>query len=176
MLYDIGPLYFLSSSHRLDTVLAQRPPFQNSFNPPIFFQAQNQLEPSIEKLIESLKIFDRLFADFELCYVGAMVPVKSTKEYEQQELVCVLFSETLQRALERGLLSQSDVDNYEPALMFTIPRLAIVAGLLAPPGGPLCLNSPETISEMFRPFRVRFSPSIFIILTFLMRCINFKGC
>jgi len=84
-----------------------------------------------------------------------MVPVKSTKEYEQQELVCVLFSETLQRALERGLLDQADVDNYEPALMFTIPRLAIVSGLLAPPGGPLCLNSPDTISEMFRPFRVR---------------------
>lgn len=101
-----------------------------------------------------MKIFDRLFADFELCYVGAMVPVKSTKEYEQQELVCVLFSETLQRALERGLLDQADVDNYEPALMFTIPRLAIVSGLLAPPGGPLCLNSPDTISEMFRPFRV----------------------
>lgn len=109
----------------------------------------------MEKLIESLKIFDRLFADFELCYVGAMVPVKSTKEYEQQELVCVLFSETLQRALERGLLDQADVDNYEPALMFTIPRLAIVSGLLAPPGGPLCLNSSDTISEMFRPFRVR---------------------
>ncbi|EFN88291.1 lateral signaling target protein 2 homolog isoform X2 [Harpegnathos saltator] len=116
-------------------------------------KTQNPLEPSLEKLVESLKIFDRLFADFELCYVGAMVPVKSTKEYEQQELVCVLFSETLQRALERGLLDQADVDNYEPALMFTIPRLAIVSGLLAPPGGPLCLNSPDTISEMFRPFR-----------------------
>lgn len=119
----------------------------------INLKIQNPLEPSIEKLIESLKIFDRLFADFELCYVGAMVPVKSTKEYEQQELVCVLFSETLQRALERGLLNQADVDNYEPALMFTIPRLAIVSGLLAPPGGPLCLNSPDNISEMFRPFK-----------------------
>ncbi|XP_034944155.1 lateral signaling target protein 2 homolog [Chelonus insularis] len=115
------------------------------------YQTHNPLE--MEKLIESLKIFDRLFADFELCYVAAMVPVKSTKEYEQQELVCVLFSETLQRALERGLLNQADVDNYDPALMFTIPRLAIVSGLLAPPGGPLCLNSNDTISEMFRPFR-----------------------
>ncbi|XP_076288545.1 lateral signaling target protein 2 homolog isoform X2 [Lasioglossum baleicum] len=116
-------------------------------------KTQNPLDPLLEKLIESLKIFDRLFSDFELCYVGAMVPVKSTKEYEQQELVCVLFSETLQRALERGLLSQADVDNYEPALMFTIPRLAIVSGLLAPPGGPLCLKSPDNISEMFRPFK-----------------------
>ncbi|XP_066588983.1 lateral signaling target protein 2 homolog isoform X2 [Prorops nasuta] len=117
------------------------------------YRTQYAVEPSLEKLIESLKIFDRLFADFELCYVGAMVPVKSTHEYEQQELVCVLFSETLQNALRRLLLKQADVDNYEPALMFTIPRLAIVSGLLAPPGGPLCLNSPDTISEMFQPFR-----------------------
>lgn len=96
-----------------------------------------------------------------------MVPVKSTKEYEQQELVCVLFSETLQRALERGLLNQADVDNYEPALMFTIPRLAIVAGLLAPPGGPLCLNSVDNISEMFLPFRVHTVKTVFDILQYL---------
>jgi hypothetical protein len=50
-----------------------------------------------ERLQEALKIFDRLFAEFELCYVSAMVPVKSTKEYELQQLVVVLFSETLQR-------------------------------------------------------------------------------
>ncbi|XP_012287561.1 lateral signaling target protein 2 homolog [Orussus abietinus] len=116
-------------------------------------KTQTPFDPTLEKLIESLKIFDRLFADFELCYVGAMVPVKSIKEYEQQELVCVLFSESLQKALKRGLFTQADVDNYEPALMFTIPRLAIVSGLLAAPGGPLCLNSPDSLSEMFRPFR-----------------------
>jgi len=50
-----------------------------------------------ERLQEALKIFDRLFADFELCYVSAMVPVKSTQEYELQQFVVVLFSETLQR-------------------------------------------------------------------------------
>jgi hypothetical protein len=50
-----------------------------------------------ERLQEALKIFDRLFAEFELCYVSAMVPVKSIKEYELQQLVVVLFSETLQR-------------------------------------------------------------------------------
>lgn len=50
-----------------------------------------------ERLQEALKIFDRLFAEFELSYVSAMVPVKSTKEYELQQLVVVLFSETLQR-------------------------------------------------------------------------------
>lgn len=83
-----------------------------------------------EVLLESLKIFDRLFAEFEFAYVSAMVPVKSTQEYELQELIGVLFSETLQRALKMSLLSQEMVDDCDPALMFTIPRLAIVSGLL----------------------------------------------
>ncbi|KAG8212759.1 hypothetical protein J437_LFUL019712 [Ladona fulva] len=50
-----------------------------------------------EHLCESLRIFDKLFAEFELCYVSAMVPVKSAAEYELQQAVVVLFSETLQR-------------------------------------------------------------------------------
>lgn len=58
------------------------------------------------------------------------------------------------RALEMGLLSQDQVDQCDPALMFTIPRLAIVAGLLIFPHGPLSLFSPDLMSDMFRPFRV----------------------
>ncbi|XP_044753227.1 lateral signaling target protein 2 homolog [Coccinella septempunctata] len=108
-----------------------------------------------EMLIESLKIFDKFFADFELAYVSAMVPVKSTYEYELQELISVLFSETLQRALKTKLLSQEMVDSCDPALMFTIPRLAIVQGLLSPNDEPLHLDRPaELMSDMFRPFRV----------------------
>lgn len=107
-----------------------------------------------ERLQEALKIFDRLFAEFELCYVSAMVPVKSSQEYELQQFVVVLFSETLQRALKMKLLTQEMVDNCDPALMFTIPRLAIVSGLLIFPDGPLCLDrTPSDMSEMFRPFR-----------------------
>lgn len=107
-----------------------------------------------EMLLESLKIFDKLFAEFELAYVSAMVPVKSTQEYELQELIGVLFSETLQRALKMRLLTQEMVDDCDPALMFTIPRLAIVSGLLIFPNGPLCIDkSVEEMSEMFRPFR-----------------------
>ncbi|XP_056642772.1 lateral signaling target protein 2 homolog [Diorhabda sublineata] len=107
-----------------------------------------------EVLLESLKIFDRLFAEFEFAYVSAMVPVKSTQEYELQELIGVLFSETLQRALKMSLLTQEMVDDCDPALMFTIPRLAIVSGLLIFPNGPLCIDKPiEEMSEMFRPFR-----------------------
>ncbi|KAG5899292.1 hypothetical protein JTB14_012291 [Gonioctena quinquepunctata] len=107
-----------------------------------------------EMLLESLKIFDRLFAEFELAYVSAMVPVKTTLEYELQELIGVLFSETLQRALKMKLLTQELVDDCDPALMFTIPRLAIVSGLLMFPNGPLFIDRPmEEMSEMFRPFR-----------------------
>lgn len=107
-----------------------------------------------EMLLESLKIFDKLFAQFELAYVSAMVPVKSTQEYELQELIGVLFSETLRRALKMKLLTQEMIDDCDPALMFTIPRLAIVSGLLVFPNGPLCIDKPmERMSEMFRPFR-----------------------
>ncbi|CAH1122802.1 unnamed protein product [Ceutorhynchus assimilis] len=107
-----------------------------------------------EMLLECLKIFDRLFAEFELAYVSAMVPVKSTQEFELQELIGVLFSETLHRSLKMKLLTQEMIDDCDPALMFTIPRLAIVSGLLIFPNGPLCIDKPmEKMSEMFRPFR-----------------------
>lgn len=111
-------------------------------------------DASTETLYESLKIFDRLFADFELSYVSAMVTVKTKEEHEMQELICVLFSETLQRALKLGLLEQDQVDSYDPSLMFSIPRLAIVAGLVIYDKGPLNMDmASDQMSEMFRPFR-----------------------
>lgn len=59
------------------------------------------------------------------------------------------------RALKLGLATQDQVDDYDPALMFTIPRLAIVAGLVMFPDGPLNLDrEPRSLSELFRPFRV----------------------
>lgn len=106
-----------------------------------------------DKIREALCAFDHLFAEFELRYVSAMVPVKTMKEYDMQQDLIVLFSETLQRALRLGLVQQESVDDYDPALMFTIPRLAIVCGLLIYPNGPLNLEKDATdISEMFRPF------------------------
>lgn len=105
------------------------------------------------KVKESLKTFDRLFAEFELSYVSAMVPVKSATEYHLQQQVVVLFSETLQRAIKVKLVPQEMVDAYDPALMFTIPRLAIVAGLLLFPDGPLNVDRDlSRLSELYRPF------------------------
>ena len=60
-------------------------------------------------------------------YVSAMVPVKTMKEFDMLQEVTVLFCETVSRALRLGLLTQDMLDDYDPALMFTIPRLAIVA-------------------------------------------------
>ena len=39
-----------------------------------------------ESIREHLKIFDRLFADFEFNYVRCMVHVKTTKEYEHHQV------------------------------------------------------------------------------------------
>lgn len=111
-------------------------------------------DQSTETLYESLKIFDRLFAEFELLYVSAMVQVKTKAEHEIQELICVLFSETLQRALKIGILEQEQVDSYDPSLMFSIPRLAIISGLVIFNKGPLNMDQgSDQLSEMFRPFR-----------------------
>ncbi|BFF92618.1 lateral signaling target protein 2 homolog [Drosophila madeirensis] len=121
-----------------------------------------------EQLYESLKIFDRLFAEFELSYVSAMVQVKSRHEYEMQQWIGVLFSETLQRALMIGLLDQDMVDAFDPGLMFSIPRLAIVAGLVVYAKGPLDMDMPgDQLSEMFRPFR-----TILIKIRDLLRNLN----
>nr|XP_033806537.1 lateral signaling target protein 2 homolog isoform X2 [Geotrypetes seraphini] len=116
-------------------------------------QALRDLNIYTEKMKESLKHFDVLFAEFELSYVSAMVPVKSPKEYYVQQEVIVLFCETVERALKFGYLTQDMIDDYEPALMFTIPRLAIVCGLVVYSEGPLNLDrKSEDMSELFRPF------------------------
>ena len=90
-----------------------------------------------EEIHENLKIFDRLFAEFEFSYVSCMVHVKTTKEFEIQQDVICLFSDTLERAIQREMITQEMVDLYDPSLMFAIPRLAIVCGLLIFPHGPL---------------------------------------
>ncbi|XP_054697820.1 lateral signaling target protein 2 homolog isoform X1 [Grus americana] len=97
--------------------------------------------------------FDRLFAEFELSYVSSLVAVKSPEEIYRQQEIIVLFCETVQRALHLGYLTQEMIDGYEPLLMFTIPRLAIISGLLIYPEGPLSLErSPEQMSRIFSPF------------------------
>ncbi|XP_032996348.1 lateral signaling target protein 2 homolog [Lacerta agilis] len=118
-------------------------------------QSLNQPGPYSEPIRRALIRFDMLFAEFELSYVSSLVSVKSPEDiYRQQEIV-VLFCETVARALKLGYLTQETIDGYEPQLMFTIPRLAIISGLLIYPDGPLNLERrPEEISRVFSPFYV----------------------
>ncbi|XP_053573036.1 lateral signaling target protein 2 homolog [Bombina bombina] len=102
---------------------------------------------------QALLHYDNLCAEFELRYTSLVVTVKTPEEiYEQQEVV-VLFCETVSRAMKLGYLNQEMIDNCEPQLMISIPRLAIISGLLIYPDGPLSLQkSPGEMCELFSPF------------------------
>uniref|UniRef100_A0A0R3RTQ9 FYVE-type domain-containing protein n=1 Tax=Elaeophora elaphi TaxID=1147741 RepID=A0A0R3RTQ9_9BILA len=121
-----------------------------------------------DKVKRSLKHFDQLFAEFELNYVSAMVPVKSVKEYDCQLDIAVLFSETLDRALRLGYLTQDQIDDCDPVVMIAVPRLAIVCGLLYFPEGALNVDAnPEMLSDMFRSFH-----SLLVKIRDLLRILN----
>ncbi|KAK1159198.1 hypothetical protein AOXY_G21819 [Acipenser oxyrinchus oxyrinchus] len=102
---------------------------------------------------EALLQYDRVFSEFELSYISMVIPVKSAEELQRQQEIVVLFCETVDRALKLGYLTQELIDGCDPLLMFTIPRLAIICGLLIFPDGPLNLqHGPESMSGLFRPF------------------------
>ncbi|KAI6235225.1 hypothetical protein M3Y95_00029000 [Aphelenchoides besseyi] len=105
------------------------------------------------KIKANLRVFDNLFAEFEFNYVSAMVPVKTSLEYDHQLNVAVLFSESLIRAIEMGYVTREQIDDSDPTLMIALPRIAIVWGLTVFQGDALNLNlGREHISEMFRHF------------------------
>ncbi|XP_063784032.1 lateral signaling target protein 2 homolog isoform X2 [Pseudophryne corroboree] len=116
---------------------------------------QSLEDPGIypETAHKALLEYDDLCAEFELRYMTLVANVKTPEEiYEQQE-VAVLFCETVSRALQRGYLTQEMIDDCEPELMISIPRLAIISGLLIFPDGPLNLERrPEEMCELFSPF------------------------
>ena len=84
-----------------------------------------------------------------------MVHVKTSKEYELHQDLIVLFSETLMRAILEDLVTQDSVDFCDPSLMFAIPRLAIVYGLLiCKKEGPLNVDrSSAEFPTLFLPFK-----------------------
>ncbi|KAI1898043.1 hypothetical protein AGOR_G00068260 [Albula goreensis] len=106
-----------------------------------------------QSLCEALLRYDSAFSQFELSYVSTVIPVKSAEELQRQQEIVVLFCETVDRALKLGYLKQELIDGYEPLIMFTIPRLAIICGLLIFPDGPLNLqNGSQGMSSLFSPF------------------------
>ena len=76
-----------------------------------------------EDIRENLKIFDRLFAEFEYSYVQCMVHVKSAREYELHQDLIVLFSDTLQRALKNEMVTQDvSYTRDHPLMTFELRR------------------------------------------------------
>merc|ERR1711884_919051 len=55
---------------------------------------------------------------------------------------------------KQEMVSQETVDNYDPSLMFAIPRLAIVYGLFICPHGPLNVDRGHSdFPSLFLPFK-----------------------
>ena len=107
--------------------------------------------PSIIK--ESIIGFDEVFARFEFEYVSILSRVRSVDDHDKLLDISVLFCETVHRAIEKQLLDQELIEDYDPGLMITIPRLAIICGVLVFPDGPLDLSKgPDALPHMFKPF------------------------
>ncbi|XP_062512874.1 lateral signaling target protein 2 homolog isoform X2 [Corticium candelabrum] len=87
-----------------------------------------------------LSWFDHVWVQYEYNYVSNMCPIFTVDQFEQLEECIVMFSEATQRAVKLGYLSQDMLETYDPILMFSIPRLAIVCGLVVFPRGPLDLE------------------------------------
>ena len=77
--------------------------------------------------------FDAAWCDFErgICaaYFAASLIKAPLRETADSEVFVTLLSETLTRAIERDLFPMDDVIDYEPYLMFALPRLAIIYAL-----------------------------------------------
>lgn len=55
--------------------------------------------------------------------------------------------------MKKGYITQEQLDDCDPTVMITVPRLAIICGLLIYPDGPLMVDrKPRALPEMFRPF------------------------
>ena len=107
--------------------------------------------PSVIK--ESIIGFDEVFARFEFEYVSILSRVRSVDDHDKLLDISVLFCETVHRAIEKQLLDQELIEDYDPGLMITIPRLAIICGVLIFPDGPLDLSKgQEALPHMFKPF------------------------
>eukprot|EP01135_Chromosphaera_perkinsii_P000759 Nk52_evm47s151 gene=Nk52_evmTU47s151 len=78
----------------------------------------------------ALKHFDSCWTAFENLYVRCIVPVKNSRDAEMSQEMSVLLSEAMIHGLKKKFITQDMIDDYEPSVMFTIPRLAVLSGLL----------------------------------------------
>ncbi|CAI8050700.1 Lateral signaling target protein 2 homolog [Geodia barretti] len=107
-----------------------------------------------QKLKDMLIEFDVMWADFEFRYVGLMCSVKSERQYYHQQDVIVLFCESTLRALKNEYIDSDMIEMMDPSIMFAIPRLAIVCGLVVCPDGPINPSQPtKELPPFFRGYQ-----------------------
>ena len=116
-------------------------------------QALKNLNVYPSSIKDAIVSFDEVFAQFEFEYVSVLSRVRSVDDHDKMLEISVLFCETVERAVEKRLLKYEMIEDYDPGLMITIPRLAIICGVLVFPDGPLDLTKgPEGLPQMFKPF------------------------
>ena len=116
-------------------------------------QALKNLNVYPSSIKDAMVSFDEIFAQFEFEYVSVLSRVRSVDDHDKMLEISVLFCETVERAIEKHLLKYEMIEDYDPDLMISIPRLAIICGVLIFPDGPLDLTKgPEGLPQMFKPF------------------------
>ncbi|KAJ3224974.1 hypothetical protein HK099_007603 [Clydaea vesicula] len=93
-----------------------------------------------EKLYPVLKDFDASWTKFEqkicFCYFQVTYHGRPGKQ-DETDMFLVLMSETILRAVSENLVTLENMQNFDPQLMFAIPRLTIVSALVHMPD---CIN------------------------------------
>jgi hypothetical protein len=131
---------------------------------------ENPNPPYLPELIPVMRDFDWTWTRFEqkicFCYfsligggdrssnsTAANGTGPSSYDLANDELFAILMSETIMRALDYGFFSGEDVQNCEPYLIFAIPRLALVNGLVTLNGYSNYIVGENTRFEWFGPKR-----------------------
>eukprot|EP00127_Corallochytrium_limacisporum_P001648 Clim_evm1s75 gene=Clim_evmTU1s75 len=85
------------------------------------------------KVRYALRHFDTCWTTFENLYVRAIVPCKSSKEYDDKQHLTVIMSESVQQGIEQGILTRDMIDECDPKAFLSVPRLAILSATLLDP-------------------------------------------
>ncbi|KAJ3016806.1 Lateral signaling target protein 2 [Thoreauomyces humboldtii] len=109
--------------------------------------------PPYPDMYPVLRDFDRAWTAFEqkicFCYFSVTCSARPGRS-DELDMFQVLMSETLIRAVNHGYITWSQVYNFDPLVMFAVPRLCIVAALHHMPD---CVNITDAEKGLrwFRP-------------------------
>ncbi|KJE96793.1 hypothetical protein CAOG_07062 [Capsaspora owczarzaki ATCC 30864] len=101
-------------------------------------QALTDVAGDLEALSDVLHDFDTAWCTFEEACIkhtlaSAVEQVDIAQEHRQR--MAVLMSETVMWAMEHNYVTVEQIQDYEPSLMITLPRLALICGLNIHPDG-----------------------------------------